>query len=294
MDYQPNHEGMIWFVRKVRPLRISRPADFPTLDLSPPSDSELEQLFRQKYGSLAETGWSPRQRHRFRYFLPADVYEALLTRLIVPGCEWLDVGGGHHIFPDNPKLSQALADRASLVVAVDPSDNVLRNPYAHERERCLLEEYRTERVFDVATLRMVAEHVADPPRLARALRALVRPNGLVVILTVNKRSPLTLLSGAIPFKWHHPIKQVFWGGAEEDTFPVAYKMNSKAVLKRILEENGFQEVAFWYLDDLSALGRFRIGGYLELVAWRTLRALGLRYPENCLLGVYRRSAEDPS
>jgi hypothetical protein len=71
-------------------------------------------------------------------------------------------------------------------------------------------------------------------------------------------------------------------------------MNSKAVLKRILEENGFQEVAFWYLDDLSALGRFRIGSYLELVAWRTLRALGLRYPENCLLGVYRRSAEDPS
>ena len=267
--------------------------DMATEAVGLPSHNELEQLFLQKYGSLAETGWSPRQRHRFRYFLPADMYEALLSRLIVPGCEWLDVGGGHHLFPENPKLSRTLAERASVVVAVDPSDNVLRNPYAHERAQCLLEEFRTERLFDIATLRMVAEHVVDPPRLVRALRALVRPSGVVVIFTVNERSPLTLLSGAIPFKLHHPIKRIFWGGAEEDTFPVAYKMNSRAVLKRFLEENGFQEAAFWYLDDLSALGNFRIGSYLELAAWRTLRALGLRYPENCLLGVYRRTADVP-
>jgi 2-polyprenyl-3-methyl-5-hydroxy-6-metoxy-1,4-benzoquinol methylase len=167
-----------------------------TETVAPASGSELEQLFLQKYGSLAETGWSPRQRHRFRYFLPADVYEALVSRLIVPGCEWLDVGGGHHLFPENPKLSRTLADRASVVVAVDPSENVLRNPYAHERAQCLLEDFRTERLFDVASLRMVAEHVVDPPRLVRALRTLVRPSGVVVIFTVNERSPLTLLSGA--------------------------------------------------------------------------------------------------
>ena len=64
-----------------------------------------------------------------------------------------------------------------LVVAVDPSDNVRRNPYANERVHSLLEDYHTDRTFQVATLRMVAEHVTDPHRLVQALHRLLRPVG---------------------------------------------------------------------------------------------------------------------
>jgi hypothetical protein len=31
---------------------------------------------------------------------------------------------------------------------------------------------------------------------------------------------------------------------------------------------------------------------LELSAWKALRAVGLRYPETCLLGVYRKEYMD--
>jgi 2-polyprenyl-3-methyl-5-hydroxy-6-metoxy-1,4-benzoquinol methylase len=257
-----------------------------------PSDIELDALFRQKYGAPAETGWSPRQRHRFGYYLPADVYEALVARLIVPGCRWLDVGGGRDIFPENSALARTLADRAALVVAVDPSANVRDNPYVHERVRSMLEDYHSKRRFDLATLRMVAEHVAAPARMVGALHRLLQPGGAVVIFTVNARSPLTMVSRALPFKWHHPIKKLFWGGEEEDTFPVQYKMNSRAVLKAVFEAHGFREASFAYLDDLSTLGQFRIGSYVELVWCRTLRRLGLRYPENCLLGVYEKLPHD--
>ena len=251
---------------------------------------ELETLFRQKYGLPSETGWSPRQRHAFGYYLPADIYEALLSRLIVHGCHWLDVGGGHHIFPENPTLSRTLANRCAVVVAVDPSNNVRDNPFVHERVQSTLEGYQAERTFDVATLRMVAEHVVDPDRMVQALHRLLRPAGTVVIFTVHSRSPLTILSRAIPFSWHHPIKKLFWGGEEEDTFPVQYKMNSRAVLKRLFEAHGFREASFAYLDDLSTLGQFRIGSYIELACWRALNRLGIRYPENCLLGVYQKLA----
>lgn len=182
-----------------------------------------------------------------------------------------------------------LADRAAAVVAVDPSPNVLKNPYAHERVQCLLEDYRTDRRFDLATLRMVAEHVGNPVAFVQSLRRLLKPSGMVVVLTVNKRAPLTLLSRAIPFGWHYTIKKLFWQGEEEDTFPVEYKMNSRRVLRDLFEQHGFREISFSYLDDLSTLGEFRIGSYFELVAWRALRTVGLRYPENCLLGVYQRS-----
>jgi 2-polyprenyl-3-methyl-5-hydroxy-6-metoxy-1,4-benzoquinol methylase len=256
-----------------------------------PSDVELDQLFLQKYGHVRETGWSPRQRHTFGYYLPADIYEALLTRVIAPGCDWLDVGGGRHIFPENAGLSRTLADRCATVVAIDPSDNVRENPYVHERVQSILEEYQTERTFDVATLRMVAEHVVEPERMVQALHRLLRPSGVVVIFTVHSQSPLTILSRALPFRWHHPIKKLFWGGEEEDTFPVQYKMNSRPVLRRLFEAHGFREVSFAYLDDLSTLGQFRIGSYLELCWWRALKALGLRYPENCLLGVYQKARD---
>lgn len=261
----------------------------PSSGFDRPSELELAAVFRNKYGAPANAGWSPRQRHKFGYHLPADVYEALLARVIVPGCEWLDVGGGHQIFPANPQLAQSLSDRCGVVVAVDPSDNVRHNPYVNECVQSTLEDYQTERKFHVATLRMVAEHVSDPVPVVQALHRLLRPSGIVVIFTVNRRSPLTILSRAVPFRWHHPIKKLFWGGEEEDTFPVQYKMNSRAVLKELFEGHGFLEVSFDYLDDLSTLGQFRLGSYLELLWWRALKQFGLRYPENCLLGVYQKS-----
>jgi SAM-dependent methyltransferase len=223
--------------------------------------------------------------------LPADVYEGLIDHLVTPGCVWLDVGGGSDVFPSNPVLAQELAERAGYLVAVDPSANVHDNRYAHERVQCPLENYQTHRTFDLATLRMVAEHVTDPDQVVHALQRLVRPQGLVVVFTVNRLSPLALVSRAVPFRWHHPLKRLIWVGEAEDTFPVVYKMNSRATLARIFTAHGFHEHDFAYLDDLSTFGQFKIGSKLELLAWRLCRALGMRYPENCLLGVYQRDPE---
>jgi hypothetical protein len=156
----------------------------------------------------------------------------------------------------------------------------------------MLEDYYSEQRFHLATLRMVAEHVTHPERMVRDLYRLLHPSGTVVIFTVNARSPLTMISRAVPFRWHHPIKKLFWGGEEEDTFPVQYKMNSRAVLKELFQANGFRELSFAYLDDLSTFGQFRLGSYVELLSWRVLKRLGFRYPENCLLGVYQKLPED--
>ena len=87
---------------------------------------------------------------------------------------------------------------------------------------------------------------------------------------------------------HYPIKRLLWGGDEKDTFPVEYKMNTRVRLRAYFDRYGFEEIAFAYLDDLSVFGNHPFMNRVELVTWRTLRRLGVRYPENCLLGVYRR------
>jgi 2-polyprenyl-3-methyl-5-hydroxy-6-metoxy-1,4-benzoquinol methylase len=206
----------------------------------------------------------------------------------------LDVGGGQAIFPQNPNLARALVSRSAKAVAVDPSDNVRQNEFVHERVQSRLEDYHPGEMFDVATLRMVVEHVQDPQSFVHALSRLVRPGGTAVVFTVNKWAPIAILSRALPFRLHHPIKEWIWGSEEKDTFPVHYRMNTRARLRTLFLGAGFVEETFMKTDDLSAFGRFSALNYAELLAWRSVRAAGLHYPENCILAVYRRRSSVPS
>jgi 2-polyprenyl-3-methyl-5-hydroxy-6-metoxy-1,4-benzoquinol methylase len=253
-----------------------------------PTEAELTSLFLRKYGRPETVGWAPRRRFRSAYYLPSDVYECLVGKLIAPGCAWLDVGGGHDVFPENSALARELVARSARVVAIDPSDNVQRNGFVHERVQSTLEEYRSDERFDLATMRMVVEHVSSPEDFVGALARLVKPGGAAVVFTVNRLSPIVLLSWFLPFRLHHPIKRFFWSGEKEDTFAVHYLMNTRNTLRRLFEGAGFEEAAFARLDDLSAFGRFKWLNYLELLVWRGLKAVGLSYPEHCLLAVYRR------
>jgi 2-polyprenyl-3-methyl-5-hydroxy-6-metoxy-1,4-benzoquinol methylase len=255
-----------------------------------PSPEDMRRLFIQKYGAPGTTGWAARRRFRYGYYLPADVYEAVVSRFVVDGCSWLDVGGGHSVFPENQDLARTLISRCEQVVAVDPSENVVDNRLVHQRVKCAIEDYKPDRNFAVATLRMVAEHIEYPDRVLDALRRLLCPGGVVIVLTVNHWAPISLLARLTPFRLHHPLKRLFWGGDERDTFPIRYKMNSRRRLRRLFECYGFRECAFAYLDDLSAFGNFRYMNSVELTLWRMCRALGIRYPENCLLGVYANGA----
>ncbi len=254
------------------------------------SRSELEEVFRLKYGDPAAAGWGPRLRWRLGYFQPDEFYEAVLAQLVTPGCTWLDVGCGREVFPTNPVLTQRLADRCKLLVGVDEDATLEENLIVHRRVRTAIEEYTTDQAFDVVTLRMVAEHVTRPEPAAAALARLTRPGSKVVVYTVNQWAPAAVAARLVPFRWHHAVKSALWGTEEEDTFPVAYLMNTRRRLARLFRAHGFRECFFRYLDDCRSLGRWRPTLWAELSLRRLLRTFGIAYPENCLLGVYERHA----
>ena len=252
------------------------------------SQAELAELFRLKYGSAEPTGWGPRMRGRFHHFTPDDYYEAAVAKLVTHDCNWLDVGCGRHIFPSNARLAKMLADRCALLVGVDPDVTVNENAFVHQRVNSHIEDYHSDRPFDLVTLRMCAEHVAEPDRALDALTHLTRPGGKVIIYTINRWSPVPIVTRLVPFWLHQPIKRVLWKTEEADTFPVSYLMNTRKDLSRLFQRHGFKEFHFEYLDDCRTSSRFWVGQQIELAAWKFLKTLGLRYPENCLLGIYER------
>jgi 2-polyprenyl-3-methyl-5-hydroxy-6-metoxy-1,4-benzoquinol methylase len=255
------------------------------------SFEELDHVFRLKHGDPATTGWRPRMSHQAGYFTPDDHYEALVNRLVTPGTRWLDVGCGRDLFPSNPELARQLSRRCAELVGVDPDANVEENPFLHRAVRAPIERFTDAVGFDLITLRMVAEHISQPEAAVAHLARLCRPGGAVVIYTVNAWSPLPLASWIIPFGLHHPVKKLLWGTEERDTFPVVYRMNTRRRLARLFAAAGLNEVLFHYLADCRTFARFRWLHRLELGLWRCCVWGGLRYPELCLLGVYRDTRE---
>lgn len=252
------------------------------------SDADLYELFEIKYGGVDSAGWSPRRRLKFGYYQAGDIYEATVKKLVTKDSRWIDVGGGDALFPDNVALSSMLAQSCKKLVAVDPSVNVLKNPYAHEKIVAMFEDYQTMEKFDLATFRMVAEHINNPEAVLEKLNDLIDVGGIVVIYTINKFSPIPMITYITPFGLHYKIKRFFWGGEEKDTFPVEYKMNSRKQLKKVFTQHGFCEVDFQYLDDVSTFAKFKTLSFIELLLWRVLNFFHMTYPENNLLGVYQR------
>lgn len=260
-----------------------------THEVSAPSEDELAKVFQIKYGTPEETGWSPRLRWDHGYFNPDDHYEALVNNLVTSDTAWMDVGCGRFLFPSNGALAKELAGRAMRLCGIDPDETIHENPLVHEAVQAPIDEYTGNNDFDLVTMRMVAEHIDNPSALARAVGSILRPGGHLVIYTVNKYSPVPLLTSIVPFKLHNPAKTVLWGTQAKDTFPTRFRMNTRSTLQQVMGAAGFSESLFMKLDDCRTFSRFRLLATTELKLRSACAAMGMSYPENCLLGVYRKS-----
>lgn len=253
-----------------------------------PTAADLAANFRLKYGSEPDLGWSPRLRQGYGYSTPDDWYEALLALLVAKGCRWLDVGCGREICPSNRPLGRILARRASRLVGVDPDETLLENPYVHEKVQQGIDAYDGQGGFDLVTLRMVAEHIQDPEACVRGVARALAPGGLCCVYTVFGWSPMPILTRLAPMGLRHVVKKWLWNTDKKDTFPTAFAMNTRGRLRRLFVGVGMKERAFVRLDDCRTFGQFRNLAELELRLRAACRALGMPYPEHCIVGIYEK------
>ncbi|HUP10173.1 MAG TPA: nucleotide sugar dehydrogenase, partial [Caldimonas sp.] len=259
------------------------------LDLTPTRE-ELQAIFDVKYHQEGELGPGPRTRISYGYFNPDDHYEAIVSKLLQPGDAWADVGCGRDIFPSNRPLARQLAARSSYLYGVDPDPNIRDNPFITEGFEGLVEDCTTTRRFDLVTMRMVAEHIVYPARSLSRIADMLKPGGLLVVYTPNKWSPVPILTRLVPNAHHQKFKRMLWDTQERDTFPTAFRMNTRRHLRQHCAAQNLEEAFFTHLDDCRTFDSYRWLNHAELALQRLLRSVSIRYPENCLLGVYRKAA----
>ena len=206
--------------------------------------SACRTIFEMRLPEAGRPGWGVRMRERFGYYTPDEVYEAILLSLVRPGIDWLDVGCGHELFPSNRKLAQVLSARCGSLTGIDPDPAIHPNSWLHHREQCGIEDFETDRRFDLVSMRMVAEHIADPDATVAKFGSLARPGGRVVVYTVSRWAPVSLLAAATPTSFHRAVKRAVWNTPDDDTFPTLFKMNTRAALRRVFGAHGFPRKAF--------------------------------------------------
>lgn len=249
----------------------------------------VQQALEWKHGS-SPTGTTIRLHRRRGYHTPDAHYEAALLRLVGPDTRWLDVGCGRSPCPFNPHLAAHLAQRCALLAGVDASANIAANPYLHRAIRSNVAAMNPD-AYDLVTMRMVAEHVAEPDRLAAMLRRLVAPGGTLLIYTVHAASPSALVGKLAPQTLHRLAMRGLFRGEDRDVFPAYYRMNTIGQLRWILR--GFEARQLSLLDDCRLTLRRPKLHAAELALWSIWRRTTLAYPECCILGEFTPTTEPP-
>ena len=86
---------------------------------------------------------------------------------------------------------------------------------------------------DLIMSRSVFEHLIDPQAVYAELARVLRPGGQIVFLTANFWDYGTQVARLVPNRFHAKVVRAVEGREEEDTFPTAYKTNTRADILRL-------------------------------------------------------------
>lgn len=179
------------------------------------------------------------QPHPYRLF-EQRVDEMLSQR---PQQVLLDAGCGRTV----PVLRKYLG-RAGRLIGVElvPFTDVPPGIETHQSDLARLP--LPDASVDIIMSRSVFEHLTDPASVYAEFARVLKPGGRVVFLTANMWDYGTLVARMVPNRLHGKVVKVVEGREEEDTFPTAYKTNTRGDVNRLAADAGLQVQAFEYLS----------------------------------------------
>ena len=187
-----------------------------------------EKLLRKHYSNCAH---------------PYRLYEQCVDRLLKPSDTLLDAGCGRTA----PVLKKYVG-RAARLIGAELVDFTDIPPDIETYNADLANLPLPDACVDLIMSRSVFEHLTDPESVYREFSRILRPGGSVVFLTANMWDYGTLVARLVPNRFHAKIVKHVEGRAEEDTFPIAYKTNTRSEVDRLAASASLTVESFQYLN----------------------------------------------
>jgi ubiquinone/menaquinone biosynthesis C-methylase UbiE len=152
-----------------------------------------------------------------------------LKRVIPRDSSWLDLGCGHQMFANwMMEEERELASRARRLVGIDLDlAGLKQNQFATGRIYGDLERLPfLPGSFDVVTANMVVEHLGDPSQVLAEVHRVLKPGGMFIFHTPNRRCVMMSISALLPQKLKNLLVFILENRKEEDVFPTFYRMNT--------------------------------------------------------------------
>jgi SAM-dependent methyltransferase len=159
----------------------------------------------------------------------AVAYRDLACQYLSPHATLLDFGAGRGLKPQHH-----FGGVAARVVGVDIDAAVLENRYLDETKVMAPGgpiPY-AENSFDVVISANVLEHVQDPDAVFREIRRVLRPGGVFVFQTPNKRHYVPAIARLTPHSFHVWVARQR-GNKSRDVFPTVYRANTVGAIRQL-------------------------------------------------------------
>ena len=187
-------------------------------------------------------------RLRDRYYdsgaHPYRIFERRVDSLIRPDTRvLLDAGCGRTA----PVLRKFLG-RVERLIGIEMVEfvDVPRGIETHNADLALLP--LADNCVDLVISRSVFEHLTNPTAVYRELARVLRPGGQLIFLTANMWDYGTLIARLVPNRFHAGVVRLTEGRQDDDTFPTAYKTNTRRDVVRLSSEAGLRVTSFEYLS----------------------------------------------
>ncbi len=173
------------------------------------------------------------------------LFENRVRSVLTPEFAVLDLGAGR-----GTRAQLDFRDQCRFFAGVDPDPAVLTNPYLHEAKLQEPPNYAipyADETFDVVFSNCVIEHIADACPFFGDVHRVLKPNGLFLAKTPNRRHYVPLLARLTPHSFHEFYNRLR-GREVDDTFPTVYACNRKRDILQVAAAAGFKVVAFEMIE----------------------------------------------
>src|SRR5438093_9909076 len=171
-----------------------------------------------------------------------DLYEDVLESQVQGDTTWLDLGCGHQILPLwRAAQEERLVERCKSVVGID-ADRPSVSKHRTIRLRVAGDIGRLpwrDGTFTLVTANMVVEHLDAPGMQFAEIARVLKPGGVFIVHTPNRRGYATIAARLIPERIKKKLVYLLEEREAEDVFETFYRANTREEIEQLAHSAGF-------------------------------------------------------